>query len=142
MNHTRSILVGLSMTLLFATLGFSADEGWSLSKLNPFSKTSSTKSSPPQAKNFNSSAKPSYRKTEPSTMDKISSGTKNMVSKTKTALTPGGGKTAKAKPAANTVQTKSKDGQKKSWVPSWLSKKEEPKKAQTIPEFLNQPRPK
>ena len=142
MNRTRSILLGLSLALLFATRGFSADEGWSLSKLNPFSKTSSTKSSPPEPRNFNSSAKPSFRKTEPSTMDKISSGTKSMVNKTKTALTPGGSKVAKPKPAANTVQTKSKDGQKKSWVPSWLSKKEEPKTARTVPEFLNQPRPK
>lgn len=130
MKRTRSTLVALAMLLLYAGVGLKAEEGWSMSKLNPFSKTSSAaKAKPAKA------AKPAA---QPSTLSKMSNGTKSFFAKTKQTLTPK--KSAKSQTTA--VSSGNSTGAKKSGFSLWPKKKEEPKKVQTVPEFLNQPRPK
>ena len=134
MSRMRSILAGASMLLLFATLGISADESWSLSKLNPFSKTTSTTTKP----NTNG-----RKAAPPSTWSKVTSGTKNALTKTNQAINPWAKKTPQSSRQANAKQAanRPKEPEKKSVLSGLWSKPEEPKKPKTVSEFLSQPRP-
>lgn len=135
MNRTRLILVGTCLVFLFSTVGMAADESWSLSKLNPFSKSSSTKTTP---RSNGRKAAP------PSTWEKVSSGTKNALTKTNETINPWAKKSpATTKRTANKQPAnRPKATEKKSLLGSIWPAKEEPKKPATVSEFLSQPKPK
>ena len=132
MNRTRSILVGTCLVLLLATFAGAAEEGWSLSKLNPFSQSTTTKKKTPQV-----------RKTQPSTLDKVTSGTKNALAKTNQAINPWAKKSTSSSKRTSTQQAanRSKSAEKKSMF-NWFGKAEEPKQPKTVSEFISQPKPK
>ena len=135
MCRKRSILVGAGLLFVFATLGSSADDSWSISKLNPFSKTTSTTTTKP---------KTNGRKADPpSTWDKVKTGTKNAVNKTNQTINPWAKKTTQSnrQAAAKQANNRPKEPEKKSFLSALSSKPEEPKKPKTVSEFLSQPRP-
>jgi hypothetical protein len=84
---------------------------------------------------------PVARRTEPSTWNKMSTGTKQMWSKTVDAVTPGS-----PSPHRNASMTTRKAPSqrsrkaKKGWINSWFGP-EEKQGPQTVNEFLKQPRP-
>jgi hypothetical protein len=131
-NRTRSILVGTCLLLLLATFARAADEGWSLSKLNPFGQSTATKKKMPRV-----------RKTEPSTWDKVSSGTKNALTKTNQTINPWAKKSTSSSKRTGTHQAanRPKSTEKKSMF-DWFGKAEEPKQPKTVSEFISQPKPK
>lgn len=91
---------------------------------------------------------------EPSTWQKFSSGTKDLFSKTKQTLLPwndeesageAGRRTPPPKraPAKSSARAKSKPAStEKKGLFSWFSRQEEPKKNETVNDFLSRPRPK
>ena len=131
MNRTRSILVGTCLLLLLATCA-GAEEGWSLSKLNPFSQSTTKKKT-----------LPGVRKTEPSTWDKVTSGTKNALTKTNQAINPWAKKSTTTSKRTTTRQAanRPKSKEKKSMF-DWFGKAEEPRQPKTVSEFISQERPK
>ena len=132
MNRTRSILVGACLLLTFAALGIADDQSWSLSKLNPFSKTTSTK---PMTNG--------RKATPPSTLDKVSSGTKKVLAKTNETINPWAKKSSPTTSRTSNKQpaNRPKAAEKKSFLSSMWPAKEEPK-PKTVSEFLAQPKPK
>jgi hypothetical protein len=132
-NRTRSILVGACLLLMFASLGISDDQSWSLSKLNPFSKTTSTKPKTIERK-----------PAPPSTWGKVSSGTKNSLTKTNETINPWAKKSSPTTSRTSSKQpaNQPKAAEKKSFLSSMWPAKEEPKKPKTVSEFLAQPKPK
>ena len=132
MNRTRSILVGACLLLLSATLSMADDQPSTLSKLNPFSKAASTK------------PKTNGRKAaSPSTWDKVSSGTKNALTKTNETINPWAKKSSPTTKRTGSQQpgNQLKPAEKKSFLGSMWPAKEEPKKPKTVSVFLAQPRP-
>jgi hypothetical protein len=121
----RRIAVAVGLVVMVATSAATADEGWTLSKLNPFHKASTSKQSTSSASSlahatgfpkmslpsWNSSSKKTHSK-KPSTWSKVTQSTHNMWDKTKDALTPGSS-TKKAKPKKKS----SVSGMFSSWVP-------------------------
>lgn len=120
-----------------------ASEGWSLSKLVPFQKSSSSSRTRATVSDNNSSwfhlptwgqkaaSKSSSR--EPSTLDKIGQGTKKTWDKTVDLLTPWDNTSKK---------THKKTPKKPAWYSSWIpQKKKKPREVQTVKDFLGQPRP-
>lgn len=133
MNRARSILVGACLLLMSATWGISDDQSSSFSKLNPFSKKTSDK------------LKTNGRKpAPPSTLDKISSGTKNALTKTNQAINPWAKKSPPTTSRTSSQQpaNRPKAAEKKSLLSSMWPAKEEPQKPKTVSEFLAQPKPK
>ena len=130
-----------------------ATEGWSLSKLNPFQKSSSSKRvhgsvSDEKSKSVlpsmslpglgSKSHKPAHS-SEPSTLSKMNQGTKDFFGKTKDVLMPWS-KSSK-KPAARPVSSK-KTAAKTPWYKSWIpQKKKVEKKPMTVSDFIGQDRP-
>ena len=133
MNRTRSILVGACLLLMSAAWGISDDQSSTLSKLNPFSKKTPDKPA-------TNGRKPA----PPSTLDKISSGTKNAFTKTNQAINPWAKKspTTTSRTGGNQPANRPKPAEKKSFLSSMWPAKEEPQKPKTVSEFLAQPKPK
>jgi hypothetical protein len=130
-NRTRSILVGTCLLLLLATFAGAAEEGWSLSKLNPFSQSTTTKKKTPKV-----------RKTQPSTWDQVTGSTKNALTKTNQAINPWAKKSTSSKrTGTQQAANRSKSSEKKSMF-NWFGKAEEPKQPKTVSEFISQPKPK
>lgn len=149
MSRRRWVVWGGLMLIAFASVAI-AEEGWSLSKLNPFKKDSPPKRAKAKVSDSSSSWKwpkmslPSWgskpkqppRRPEPSTMSKVSKSTKKMATKTKETLMPWT-KDSKSKP---TPSASSKSSKKSSFA-SWFSSKEEKKSPQTMSDFLGAKRP-
>jgi hypothetical protein len=96
---------------------------WSLPNLNPFRATASKRSN------------------QPSTWTKMSRNTKTFFSRTYDVLTPWDTDAEKARSPKSTRNASKSDNQGKSLFSSWWSAEEEPKKPQTVSEWLKQPRP-
>lgn len=137
-------------TLLVAlvTASSRADEGWSLSKLNPFAtKPKSSKTSPTRnvsdAKSSGNSLNPFAKK--PATSAPIKSTTSrrksepSVLTKTWETITPWDDHPAK-KPAP-LVTKKSSKANEKSWWDSFFGPAEEVKQPKTVNEFLDQEKP-
>ena len=129
----------------------SADDGWSISKLNPFKKKPTANKrarasfSDEAAGNsgFPRMSMPSWasrshtpqRPKKPSTLAKLNQGTKDLYGKTKSVLMPW------------TNDSKKKNGSAKpkksptSILTSWLPKKAEKKRPTTLPDFIGRRRP-
>ena len=135
MNRTRSILVGAWMLLLFATFGVSEEQS-TLSKLNPFSKSTSTQSTRPKSNG--------RKAAPPSTWEKMKTGTKSALTKTNETINPWAKKSTPTTKHASTKQpaNRPKTAEKKSFLSGLWPEKEEPKRPKTVSEFLAQPKPK
>jgi hypothetical protein len=155
--YHRTLLIAV-VSLLIASPAL-ADGGWSMPNLNPFAQ----KAGPPTSarvsdrdgswkmpKMWPSSGKTIVKKqAAPSTWQKMKGGTKSFFTKTADALNPFDdndkpqpiqvtGSNSFVSQVANGKSSEKKSG---SFVPSWWSGDEKPKKAETVQDFLNQPRP-
>ncbi len=126
----RVLLIG-GIAAAWAVSCPDACKGWSL--LDPFSSQAST-----DAKTKKSSAKKVEK--EPSTFDKINSGTKNFFNKTGETL--GLKKPEPKKKAVYATPRRPEIQTRKKTSSSWLDmfKSEEPKKPDTVPEWMNNKR--
>jgi hypothetical protein len=140
-----------------ATAGWAmAGDGWSLAKLNPFRKESRleevqqmhdrvhTRVSDEETERggfpkfslpgWGSRSPATSRSSKPSTLTKLNQGTKDFFGKTKDVLMPW---------SDDTKRSGSRDsGTKTSFLPSWLKPKPaEPKRPESVKEFLGRPRP-
>jgi hypothetical protein len=139
------------VAISFASVA-SAEDGWSMSKLNPFKKSSASKRAHAQVSDESrgiglprislpgASSKPAAakRKSEPSTMAKVNKSTKDFFGKSKEVLMPW---TKSSKKTATHSSSSKKSAPKKSFLTSWMSPKKEEKKPQTVTDFLKQDRP-
>ncbi len=148
---SKQISILMLVVIVAASAGLAhADNSWSLSKLNPFKKKptadararASVSDEVTQRKGFPRMTMPTWasrsrtpeRRKEPSTMDKISQGTKDLFGKTKNVLMPWSSDSKKKK-------SRAKASEKPSFLTSWLPQKETPKRPKTVNDFLKQPRP-
>jgi hypothetical protein len=146
------VVWGGLILIAFASVA-AAEEGWSLSKLNPFKKSppsrrakakvsddsSSWKWPKMSLPSWGSKPKPPQRRQEPSTISKVSKSTKELAAKTKATLMPWSND---SKQAPTRSSSYSKSGKKSTFAP-WFPKKEnEAKKpTQTMSDFLGAERP-
>lgn len=153
-SRRRWVIWGSLVLIAFASVA-AAEDGWSLSKLNPFRKSSSSTSNKrarakvsdessswkwPSLPSWGSKSPSTKRKNEPSTLSKMNKGTKNLMTKTKDTLMPWS-KSSKSTPTRSASATK-KDKEKKSTFASWFPSKEEEKKpTKTVVDFLGEKRP-
>jgi hypothetical protein len=131
MSRARILPACLVLALLAGGLEASA-EGWSLGGLSPFGKSTQPQKTPTKTS-----------KKEPSSLEKLSSGTKKLFTQVGDTLT------LKKKPAqkkpinpyASSIRSgsTSQQPQKKSWFGSLLQPKE-PKKQMTPTDWIGQPR--
>ena len=142
-------------------LASAEDGGWNMPNLNPFASksqpTTSSRASQPPTSGWKmpkvlpqASARPKRRASQPTTWNRMTSGTQNMLSKTADALTPWDNK----KPAppqqltgSNSIFTHNnaaKKEPKSSGVApaSWWSSDKSAERPNTVNGFLSQPRPK
>ncbi len=131
-----------------------ADEGWSMSSLNPFKKKApaservrgsysdepakpSTPSWPSLPRPTSNKSYAAKKKPEPSTLDKMSQGTKSFFGKSKDVLMPW------TKSPKKPVSSNVRKPPKKSYfsLSSWFPQKKKPKESKTINDFLSQDRP-
>lgn len=159
MRTTRVlIIVALAAPLALPLAARSEEGGWKLPNLNPFSRpagppTSARTSSGSGLKMpslwTKSGSKTAAKPKGPSTWQKMTNGTKSVVSKTADALNPFDDANDKVQQPTLVTGSKNKfrqaSAQKKSesgslW-PSWLGGgQEEPARPKTVNDFLNQPR--
>lgn len=152
-----TIAVALLCCLVVASAVHGAD-GWKMPNLNPFAK----KSGPPTSarvsdsgglkmpKLWPSSGKTTTTRKGPSTWQKVSSGTKSMMSKTADFLNPFNDADDNPEPTQITGSNSyfsqvanQKQAEKKSstFLPQWWSGEEEEQKPKTVTDFLALPRP-
>ena len=133
----RYLLIALAVLVLAAPLAQA--EGWSLGKLNPFGKSSSTSKS----KKKSSWAKPSFklpRWKTPAPIKKVNQSTTRMASKTWDTLTFWDNDKKPAKRwESGASYTNAKSEKKGNWLTNLFTV--EDKKPGTPGEFLRQPRP-
>jgi hypothetical protein len=116
-----------------------ADDGWSLSKLNPFRKKSSDAAVRMRVDDQLADARSrtgTRRSEPPSAWTRMAKGTKNFFVKTKDVLMPW---TKDDKQRTN-ARSRTKSNKKPSILTSWLQK-EEPKRPRTVGDFLIKDRP-
>ena len=147
-------LVSACMLLAVLSCPARAESNWKLPNLNPFAKKPATSARPKKTSRFKMpdllpswGEKKARRSSEPSTWNKITTGTKKFAGKTADVLTPWD--TAAEKKAKNSsindrfsFNKPARKKEKKSLFASWLPKKEEPKRPRSVAEFLKQPRPR
>ena len=151
MSRRSWMAVASLVAISFASVA-AAEEGWSISKLNPFKKSSASKRAHAQVSDekpgiglprmslpgLSSKSAAPKRKSKPSTLAKVNQGTKDFFGKTKDVLMPWS-KSSK-KPAAHYGSSK-KPAKKKSFLTSWIPQKKEEKRPQTMGDFLDAKRP-
>lgn len=146
----RSLSTILTVVFALATsAAFAEDSGWKLPNLNPFSSSpkrtkarvsdNSWMSMPkvPSMPGFKRGASRS-RKQQPSTMTKMTQGTKNFFSKTYDVLTPWDNNAPKKPPTR--LGTRRKPDESEGGLFSWFGS-DEPEEPQTVGDFLRQGRP-
>jgi hypothetical protein len=124
------------LLVLLADVRPAAGDGWSLPK--PFASSDTTTDA--KAKKLGSKTPPK----QPSTWDKVTTGTKNLFTKPAETLglkkpEPKKQVTGYAYPTPPKIQPPKPKSDSKSWVPSWLQP-EKPKQPKDVKEFLQQPR--
>jgi hypothetical protein len=146
-------LVGIVTLLAILPSAAQAESNWKFPNLNPFSKNSDTDGEKAKSSRFQMprllpawGAKSSRRSSEPSTWNKLTTGTKEFFSKTADVLTPWD--TAAEKKAGNssisnrfTSRNYREKEKKESFFTGWIPKKNEPKQPRSVSEFLKRPRP-
>jgi hypothetical protein len=154
-SKARVVIPILSFVVFFAAFSARGENKWHLSDLNPLDK-SEAKAAPkskskssffklPEWNWFGRDAKKNSRKKGPSAWEKLKTGVKNVIDKSKEALTPAS--TGKKGRGYSSIRErfqgveKKDSGKSKSLFSSWFSNKEKPKKPKTVSEFLAQPRP-
>ena len=139
MKIARILSAGSALALLMVAQPALAEEGW-LDKLNPFAKK--------ERQNTVSDRRYNTRKVEPSPLEKLNTGTKKFFAGARDALTwkkPA----PKRKPTNQYVpwirqpkdprHLSSRKKKKKSWLDS-LFRREEPKRAQSLKDWVGLPR--
>ncbi len=162
-NRRLSILI-ITVIVIGLTAPSRADDGWSLSKLNPFKKKTSTSSRThasvsddgSKASGFPHVAMPDWGaashasrartpkpRKKPSTMTKLNQSTKDFLGKTKDVLMPwsSSSKSSSSKKKKSRTRSTSRSKKKTSFLTSWLPKKEPKPKPKTLKSFLGQRRP-
>ena len=122
MNRTW-LTFGICGLVVLMLVGPVQGSDWSLPNLNPFRATTPKRSN------------------QPSTWTKMSRSTKNFFSRTYDVLTPWDTDAEKARTQKSSRNSTKSSEQGKSLFSSWWSVEEEPKKPQTVSEWLKQPRP-
>ena len=138
----RMLLAGL--VVMAMTCASVAEDDWSLSKLVPFKKSSTSKRTHASVSDAGRStglpkmSLPTWSKkkgtpAKSSAWNKLTKNTQNMLEKTKDALTPGDQSSKKHK-----GRNKSSSS---SWFGSWFKSKPKPKakRSETLPEWLGRP---
>jgi hypothetical protein len=147
----RCWIVWAGLTAMAMASTSTAAEGWSLSKLVPFQKSSASKrahasvSDAGRSTGFPRMSLPTWGKkshaaapkhsAKPSALSKVTKDTKDMLAKTKDALTPGSKTSKKTKTQSNKKSTM------KTWFSSWIPHKKKTKPSKTVQDFLSIPRP-
>jgi hypothetical protein len=150
--NRRCWMVLATLTVMALAGTVMADEGWSLSKLNPFKKSTTSARARGSVSDDHSSGLSKYsltgskssstkKSSQPSTLSKWNQNTKEFFGKTKDTLMPWS-KSDTKKAAAHPVSTKkkAKAAEKTPWYKAWWPH-EEPKKPKTVSEFIGQERP-
>ena len=154
------LLIVAAFLLAFAYPALGDDGGWKMPNLNPFSQKTKTTTTawtgkPPTSgwhmpKLWPSTTTAQTKPNQPSTMQKMGTGTKNFFSKTADALNPWDNAQPAAPPpkpsgsnsAFSQATAKKKDTQSTSLLPSWpWGAKAEDKKDNDVNAFLARPRP-
>jgi hypothetical protein len=117
------LTLGICGLVVLMLVGPVRGSEWSLPNLNPFRATESKRSN------------------QPSAWTKMSRNTKNFFSRTYDVLTPWDTDAEKARDRKSTRNSSKSNNQEKSLFSSWWSAEEEPKRPQTVSEWLKQPRP-
>jgi len=154
----------LSTLALLSHCAVAADDGWKLPNLNPFTTTTTKAKRPATARVSDSPTSgwrmpkllptlstPSSASKQPNALQKMTTGTKNLMNKTAGALNPWqttaeqpapkitGSNSAFNQSANNRSAAKKKNDSTGSWLPSsWFT--EEKKEPETVTSFLAQPR--
>ena len=148
------------LLLAIPLLAVADDGGWKMPNLNPFSQKTTTRTpartaKPPTSGWHMPSLWPSTKRAQsksnqPSSWQKMTTGTKNLFSKTADALNPWDSKpqpSAPPKPSGSNsafsqASAKKKATQNTSLLPSWLGGgKKEDDRPKDVNDFLSQPRP-
>ena len=160
MNRSRYRLLASGLVLSMVVTASAAEPGWKLPNLNFFSKKNSDTSTNRHTHKKSTGLAfpkinlwPSQRRAtgsrsgQPSTWSRLNRGTKTFFKKTKEALAaPWIAASEKSKSShrnsarRHSSVSRKHPEKKKSFFASWFQE-EEPKKPQTITDFLNQPRP-
>jgi hypothetical protein len=140
------VIVIVLSTVVAPALGA---DSWSISKLNPFAKKSSSAtraraslSDEPSSSWRPSMSMPSWssgsqaarKPQQPSTWDRVQQGTKDTYAKTKAFLMPWSNSSKKKSSASH-------NNKNSTFFTSWFSKPEKPKRSETVKDFLGRPRP-
>jgi hypothetical protein len=158
---SRKLAIPIAVVLVSACAAnrpVQAEDGWKFPNLNPFKKSDDTGSSGKKKASAKLSDKPhgsswkwwgstnnssTSRTSEPSTWDKMSSGTKSLMTKTKSAITPWKTEEATTKRSAtgtNRLVSKKKQ-EKSSWLPTWKTEKEPSDGPRTLSDWVGLPKP-
>jgi hypothetical protein len=148
-------LIGVLMLLIIVPCVARAESNWQFPNLNPFAKKSDAAAESEKSSRFKMPTllpsfgeKSNRRSSEPSTWNKLTTGTKEFLGKTADVLTPWD--TAAEKKARNSSVSdrfpsrnyREKEVEKKESIfTSWLPEKKEPERPRSVSEFLKQPRP-
>lgn len=139
---------GLAVALILSrgAIASAAEEGWSLSKLNPFGSPSSSSAKSKAARSPHSASAGKPKSAPRSTLNSMTQGTSKFMGKTKEVLMPWSKpapKTTKMSVSRTTPAKKSRAAsvQKAAWYEFWKSEPEQDKGPQTVNEFLALPRP-
>jgi hypothetical protein len=146
----RTMVVVVSLLSIGLAGVVSADDGWSLSKLNPFKKSPAPQRTRASVSDHATrsgtnhmnvppwTARPASttRRNEPSTLEKINQGTKDFFGKTKEVLMPWS--SSSKKPAS---RAGSRQPAKTSWFSSWFPEKKKEPEIRTVNDFLSLERP-
>jgi hypothetical protein len=153
-KSARFALPVFCLVLFVAVTAIRADDGFSFPNLNPFA-AKKTDAKPAKTRVSDQSARApvmSPRKpSEPSTWEKMGTGTKNFFTKTgevlmpwKTPSTPAPAQvspTGTRRSYSGSSMSKKPEPKKKSLFSSWFGGEEEPQQQMDVNEFLAQPRP-
>ncbi len=153
---SRILTLGLMVLLALTATSDAEDAGWKMPGLNPFASKTATTAPPTSGWKMpklwpKTSAAPKRRSNQPSTLSKMTSGTKNFFSKTADAINPWDDKPAPPPKitGSNSIFTqqrqaaqKKKEASSGSVLPaSWWGGDKKDSKPKSVNDFLSQPRP-
>lgn len=153
MNHYFVKLLAASFWMLIVTSAVAEDSGWKMPNLNPFSGKTAT-SNPATSgwkmpKLWPQTTAPKMRPAQPSTLSKMTQGTKTFFSKTADAINPWDDKPAPQQSitGSKSIFTKQRQAAKKEskssgvLPASWWGNDKDDGRDKSVNEFLSRPRP-
>lgn len=153
----RVLTTGLTLLLsLAAASGAAADGGWKMPNLNPFASKTATAAPPTSGWKMpklwpKTLSAPKRKKNQPSTLSKMTNGTKSLFSKTADAVNPWDDKPVPPPKitGSNSIFTQQRQAAEKKKEPSsssvlpasWWGSDKNDGKPKSVNDFLSQPRP-